>query len=132
MGTIDRGRIVWLTKVIDSQGNPTVDHRAVILTTNADYKAGRPIQAAYISSKLDYSSEDCMVSLLHAKGGHPKTGLDRPSAVICCWRNKDVDEDNIKSFEKGTVYSKTLDEIMEKVERCSQKKGPDKNDKSTQ
>ena len=131
MGKIDRGRIIWLTNVLDTQGNPTKDHRAVILTTNADYKAGKPIQAVYISSKLNYTSQDCLVMLRHAKGGHPQTGLDRPSAVICDWKNEDVDEDNITSFE-NMLYGDTLIEIMTKVASCSQDKGGAKDEKTTQ
>jgi hypothetical protein len=116
---IDRGRIVWLTNVIDSQGNPTADHRAVILTTKADYEAGKPIQAAYISSKLDYTSKDRMVTLKHARGGHPQTGLDRPSAVICDWLNREVDEEDITSYG-NMIYGATLIEGMEKVEKAMQ------------
>lgn len=119
MAKIDRGRIIWLTNVIDTQGNPTADHRAVILTTKTDFEAGKPIQAAYISSKLDYTSKDRMVLLRHARGGHPQTGLDRPSAVICDWINKNVDEDNITSYG-NMIYGTTLIDIMEKVEKTTQ------------
>ncbi len=118
MDKIDRGRIIWLTNVIDARGKPTDDHRAVILTTRVDYKSGKPVQAAYISSKLDYTSDSCMVKLLHAKGGHPQTGLDRPSAVICDWLNKDVLEDNITDYG-NTIYGKILEEIMTKVAKCN-------------
>jgi hypothetical protein len=117
---IERGRIIWLTKVIDSRGNPTDDHRAVILTTKADHEAGKPIQAAYISSKLDYTSEDRMVRLLYSKNKpNPRTGLNRPSAVICDWRNEDVDEDNITSYER-LIYGETLIEILTKVANCKE------------
>jgi hypothetical protein len=119
MDNIERGRIIWLTKVIDSRENPTEDHRAIILTTNADYKAGKPIQAAYISSKLKYTTEDCMAKLAHSNDGpHPRTGLTKPSAVICDWINKNVDEDNITSYER-LIYGDKLTEIMTKVANCS-------------
>lgn len=115
MADIERGRIVWLTNVIDSQGNPTDDHRGIILTTNGDYQAGRPIKAAIISSKLNYTTEARMVLLKYLKrpGGHPQTGLDRPSAVICDW-TPIVKEDDITSYG-NLIYGSILAEIMEKV-----------------
>lgn len=61
-----------------------------------------------------------MVKLRWAKGGHPQTGLNRPSAAICDWRNKDVNKDDITSYEKGTIYGETLIEIMAKVEKFSE------------
>jgi hypothetical protein len=122
VGKIERGRIVWLTNVIDSRGKPTEDHRAVILTTNVDYEAGKPIQAAHISSKLDYTSQDRIVMLRHAKGGHPHTGLNKPSAVICDWLNRDVDEDDITEYG-NMIYGETLIEIMTKVAKCLTENG---------
>ena len=68
---------------------------------------------AVISSKLDYTSKDLMVMLKHARGGHPQTGLDRPSAVICDW-TLEIDEENITSFG-NVIYGSTLVEIMEKI-----------------
>ena len=67
MADIERGRIVWLTNLIDPQGNAVEDHRGIILTTNADYEAGVPIKVAIISSKLSYATEDRMVRLKHLK-----------------------------------------------------------------
>jgi len=112
---IERGRIVWLTNVLDSQGNPTADHRGIVLTTHADYQAGKPIRAAMISSKLNFTTADRMVKLKHLKrpGGHPQTGLDRPSAVICDW-TPIIQEDDITSFG-NMIYGSVLAEILEKV-----------------
>jgi hypothetical protein len=112
---IDRGRIVWLTNVFDSRGKPTDDHRAVILTTKTDYEAEKPIQAVHISSKRNYTSDDCMVKLPHAKGGHPQTGLNRPSWAICDWPNKDVDIGDITDYG-NLIYGIILEEIMMKAE----------------
>lgn len=115
MPDIERGRIVWLTNVIDSQGNPTDDHCGIILTTKADYEAGKPIRVAMISSKMKYSTPDRIVKLKHLKrpGGHPQTGLDRPSAVICDWKPI-IKEDDITSFG-NRIYGAILEEVMEKV-----------------
>lgn len=52
-------------------------------------------------------------------------------AVICDWKNEDVDEDNITSFE-NMLYGDTLIEIMTKVASCSQDKGGAKDEKTTQ
>jgi hypothetical protein len=97
MRRIQQGRIVWLKNVIDTRGNPTKPHRAVIVTPTEDIEAGEAIRAVYISSKFKDLPADCIVTLLHAKGGHPHTGLDRPSAAICDWtaivRIDDIDSD---------------------------------------
>ena len=108
-------------KVIDTQGNSTKDHGAVIVTTASDYKAGKPIQAVYISSKLHHTSDDYMAPLDWDPRGHPQTGLTQPSSVICDWRNKNVDEENILNFGK-MVYGTKMDEIMEKVLAAQSKK----------
>lgn len=115
MDDIERGRIVWLTNLLDSQGNPTDDHRGVIITTKADFKAGKPVRAAIISSKLNYTSADRMVRLKYLKrpAGHPQTGLDRPSAVICDWTPV-VKEQDITEFG-NIIYGSVLAEILEKV-----------------
>lgn len=114
MEDIERGRIVWVTNLTDTQGNPTEDHRGIILTTNADYQAGKRIKVAIISSKLNYTTADRMVILNYLKrpGGHPQTGLDRPSAVICDW-TPFVDEDDITSYG-NIIYGKVLLEIIQK------------------
>ena len=115
MADIERGRIVWLTNVIDSQGKPTEDHRGIILTTNADHEAGKPIRVVMISSKMNYSLPNRMVKLKYLKkpGGHPQTGLDRPSAVICDW-TPIIKEDDITSYG-NKIYGSLLEVIIEKV-----------------
>jgi len=115
---IERGRIVWITNLVDPQGKPTGDHRAVILTTKEDQDAGKPIQAVVISSKFNSLPATSIVSLPYLKSGHPQTGLDRPSAVICTWKVI-VNEEDIISFEK-IIYGKTLIEIVKKTTESTQ------------
>ena len=113
MEDIERGRLVWLKNVIDTRGKPTHPHCAVILTTNADFNAGKPIKAAIISSKFDGKSADRIVKLRHMRGGHPQTGLDRPSAVICDWI-LDIDEDDITRFG-NILYGSVLIDVLTKA-----------------
>jgi hypothetical protein len=89
-----------------------------------------PIKAVYISSNFNLSPSDCQVMLPHAKGGHPQTGLDRPSAAMCDWRNDDVDEDNITSYG-NLIYGSPLKNIMAKVAELSAK-GDGSDEKSAQ
>lgn len=116
MEKIERGRLVWVTNLVDPQGNCVPDHRGVILTTNADYKAGKPIRVAIISSKFNHD-DDGIVKLdglnLNRPGGHPQTGLTKPSAIICKW-SPFIAEDQIISYEK-TIWGTVLEELMQKV-----------------
>ncbi len=118
MGKIYRGRIVWLKNVIDMRGKPTQNHRAIIVTTEDDYKAGKPIQAVHISSKFD-DTDDRIVVLKHAPGGHPQTGLDRPSAAICAWRNENVNENDITSYG-NLIFGAVMIEVLEKIQKSTQ------------
>lgn len=89
----------------------------MILTTSEEFESGKPIQAVVISSKFRDVPAENIVRLKHLNSGHPQTGLDRPSAVICQWKVA-VREEDITSYGKR-IYGSILEEIIRKSSSAS-------------
>jgi mRNA-degrading endonuclease toxin of MazEF toxin-antitoxin module len=109
------GRIVRVDGIVDSWGNPTHEHPAVILTGRAEIEAGQPIVVAIISSQLHLSKPADRVALpwQDCRGGHYLTQLNRNCAAVCTWTEV-IEQSNIREY-KGTVPSYALAEILKKV-----------------
>src|SRR5690348_5610258 len=107
--------MIWLSQVIDPQGNLKGPHAAVVLSSKAEIQAGEPILAVVISSQLRDLREDQMVRLPHLRRprGHPQTGLNRPSAAIGHWI-VEVDRANISTVG-NLVYGEKLEGILDCV-----------------
>lgn len=112
MGDLTIGRMIWLKQVMDPQGDLKGPHAAIVLTSKDELNQGKPIKAVVISSQLHGLSEDQMVRLRHQRGGHPQTGLNRPSAAIGHWvvdvPNGDIDK----------VGSLVFGEVLVNVIQC--------------
>lgn len=103
-----------MTNVIDSRDRPTHDHHAVIVTTEDDYDAGKPIKVVFISTNFSMSSEEKYVEMLWDRRGHPQTGFRTRCAAMCDWL-RIVEEKDILEYGKEISPAK-LKDILEKME----------------
>ncbi len=108
------GQIVWMD-VTDPQGNPAGEHAVVILTSNEECAAGKPIKGVVVSSKLGKTAQDreAEVFLPYSKTGrHPITGFDKKCAAKCKWRVV-IQREHINRYG-GFVGKKYTEEIITK------------------
>ncbi len=108
------GRIIW-GEFIDTRGNRAGPHRAVIITSNQDIVAGKPIRVAVISSNLQMEAPENMVLLpyLKSRDGHIHTKLKIKCAAVCTWRPV-IAEKDITGYG-GSVKGKYLLEILKRI-----------------
>jgi len=108
------GRIVW-AEFLDTGGNQTYAHPAVILTGKEVIDAGGQILVAVASTKLHLSRVEDQVPLLWMArpGGHPVTKLNQKCAVVCTWI-RPIQENDILDFA-GVVPNKTFEAILARV-----------------
>ena len=108
------GRIVW-AEFLDTTGNQTYAHPAVILTGKAEIDASGLIVVAVASTKLHLSKAEDQIPLpwMARPGGHPVTKLNKKCAVVCNWI-RPIQEKDILNYA-GVVPSSTFDAILTRV-----------------
>jgi mRNA-degrading endonuclease toxin of MazEF toxin-antitoxin module len=108
------GRIVW-AEFLDTGGNQTYAHPAVILTGKAEIDAGGLIVVAVISTKLQVAKPDNQILLpwIARPGGPPVTKLNKKCAVVCNWI-RPIQEKDVLAYA-GVVPSKIFEAILAKV-----------------
>jgi hypothetical protein len=122
------GRIVW-GKFIDTRGRLTGPHRAVIITSNEDIDADKPIRVVVISSNLQMAAKEDVVLLpyLRCQGGHVHTRLKTKFAAICTWipriAKKDITE--YGGWVKGKWMVQTMKRVNELDNTSPDSEAPD-------
>ena len=108
------GRIVW-AEFLDTEGNQTYAHPAVILTGRTVIESGGPIMVAVASTQLHLSKPEDQVPLLWMArpGGHPITKLNKRCAVVCNWI-RPIQEKDILEYA-GVVPPRTFEAILTRV-----------------
>ncbi len=113
------GRIVW-AEFLDTGGNQTYAHPAVILTGKAEIDAGGLIVVAVVSTKLHLSKAEDQIPLpwMARPGGHPVTKLNKKCAVVCSWI-RPIQEKDILAYA-GVVPDRTFEVILAGVSELMQ------------
>jgi mRNA-degrading endonuclease toxin of MazEF toxin-antitoxin module len=108
------GRIVW-AEFLDTGGNQTYAHPAVILTGKVEIDAGGLIVVAVVSTKLHLSKAEDQIPLpwMARPGGHPVTKLNKKCAVVCNWI-RPIQEKDVLGYA-GVVPSRTFEAILARV-----------------
>jgi mRNA-degrading endonuclease toxin of MazEF toxin-antitoxin module len=108
------GRIIW-GNFVDTRGRLAGPHRAVIISSNEDIDAGKPIRVVVISSNLQMAAKEDTVLLPYfkSKDGHVHTRLKTKCAAICRWIPSIAKED-ITEYG-GWVRGKYMLQILKRV-----------------
>jgi mRNA-degrading endonuclease toxin of MazEF toxin-antitoxin module len=108
------GRIVW-ADFLDTAGNQTYAHPAVVLTNKEEIDAGVLIFVAVVSTKLHLSKAEHQIPLpwTARPGGHPVTKLNKKCAVVCNWI-RSIQEKDILSYA-GVVPNETFQAVLARV-----------------
>src|SRR5687767_13250015 len=96
--------------VTDPQGNEAGEHGVIILSTTADYLAGKPLKGVVVSKRLHWAKPNRRVEVPWEPGGHPKTGFSVRCAAMCDWKVT-IDLNHINSYG-GHVSTKYTDKIL--------------------
>jgi hypothetical protein len=117
---VQPGRIIWGS--FPRHGKNVGRHRGIILNTSAEIEAGEPLLIVVISSKLSLAKPEDMVILPSKAGGHPVTGLTKPSAAMCDWwltvSQSDIAVHDLTDYK---VYGTLLMQIAKRVGEMRQK-----------
>lgn len=83
--SVRRGQIV-MAAIPDPQGRNVKRRPCVVVSEDASLDAGGPVRLIGVTSWLEGLSGSDRIDLPYSNTGrHPRTGLDRPSAAVCCW-----------------------------------------------
>ena len=89
------GNIVSVSKMLDPNGKNPKDRPAVVVGID-----GEQLIVVAISSRMDLFNVSTHVKLPWEHGGHPRTGLNRPCAVVCFWHDT-IDDTRILDVKKS-------------------------------
>src|SRR5262249_45019612 len=109
--SLTTGRIVWAS-IADANGVRKL-RPAIIVTPSERLAASDTLEVVAVTTRLPKPlPEDHVLLPWHAQG-HPRTGLNRPSAAVCTWLAR-ITTDDIDD-RAGLVPSPVLASILEKV-----------------
>ena len=117
MSRPERGRIVDGC-VLDPQGRNRKCRPLVIISATEGLEPGDTFLVVCITTRLPSTLPDDHVKLPWAPGGHVRTGLDKPNAVVCSWIEEIAEEDIIAY--RGVTSASEMATILEKVQRAVQ------------
>jgi len=89
------GNIVSVSQMLDPNGKNPKDRPAVVVGID-----GEQLIVVAISSRMDVFNPSTHVKLSWEHGGHPRTGLNRPSAAVCFW-HETIDDTRILDVHKS-------------------------------
>lgn len=113
---VSHGQIV-LASVVDPQGrNPKV-RPCVVVSNEPAITAGGPVRVVCITGTLDGIDAEDRVDLPWHRSGHPRTGLNKPSAADCSWQADVALEDVVA--DKGRVPDAELRRIVLRLEQLA-------------
>ena len=120
------GRIIW-GYFIDTRGRPAKErHRAVIITSDEDIAAEKPIQVVVISTNRTLEPNPANRIELrfskHHPHGHPATKLKVRCAAICTWRPF-VRAKDIKEYTGGSLKEqREMYQILQRLNELDEEK----------
>ncbi len=110
--TLQLGQIVWAA-VADARGYRKL-RPAVIVAPSDRIRAGGPLEAVAVTSRLPEPLPPDHVLLPWHRQRHPKTGLTRKCAAVCTWVVR-IHPDDVQDAA-GVLPGATLLEILKKVQ----------------